>query len=52
MAIHMEECYRKYKVSLPETGRITKNTVIIPLYPSMMIEEQRHVVNCIRDILV
>lgn len=52
MAIHLEESYRKYKVSLPQTERITKNTVILPLYPSMTEEEQMYVVRMIGDILL
>ncbi|MBI4688815.1 MAG: DegT/DnrJ/EryC1/StrS family aminotransferase [Nitrospirae bacterium] len=51
MAIHMEECYRKYKVPLPETERITRNTVILPLYSSMTEEEQEYVIRCIKEIL-
>lgn len=52
MAIHMEECYQKYRVSLPETERITKNTVLLPIYPSMTPEEQLYVVRCIKEILI
>lgn len=50
MAIHMEECYSGYKVFLPETERITKNTVILPLYPAMTIEEQAYVIQYMRDL--
>lgn len=49
MAIHMEQCYRKHKVFLPETERITKNTVILPLYPAMTEEEKVYVVRCIKE---
>lgn len=52
MAIHMEECYIEYKVALPETERITKNTVLLPIYPSMTPEEQLYVVRCIGEILI
>lgn len=52
MAIHMEECYHKYKVSLPETERITKNTVLLPIYPSMTEKEQEYVVQCIKNIMI
>jgi len=51
MAIHTEECYSKYKVSLPETERITKNTIILPLYPAMIEEGKEYVVRCIKEIL-
>ena len=50
MAIHMEESYSKHKVSLPETERITKNTVLLPLYTAMTIEEQAYVIQCIREL--
>lgn len=52
MAIHLELPYRKYNVSLPETERITKNTILLPLYPSMTVEEQEYVVRCIKEILL
>jgi len=51
MAIHTEECYQKYKVSLPETEQITKNTILLPLYSTMTVEEQGYVIRCIKDIL-
>lgn len=51
MAIHMEECYQKYKVSLPETERITKNTILLPIYPSMTVEEQEYVVRCVKEVM-
>lgn len=51
MAIHMEECYSNYRVSLPETERITKNTVLLPIYPSMTGEEQGYVIQCINEVL-
>lgn len=51
MAIHMERCYSKYRVFLPETERITKSTVILPLYPSMSDGEQRYVVQRIKEVL-
>lgn len=50
MAIHMEECYKKYYVPLPETERVTKNTILLPLYPAMTIEEQSYVIQCIREL--
>jgi len=51
MAIHMEKCYSIYRVSLPQTERITKNTVLLPLYPSMTGEEQGYVIECINEVL-
>ena len=50
MAIHMEECYKKYYVPLPETERVTTNTILLPLYPAMTIEEQAYVIQCIREL--
>lgn len=46
MAAHMEQCYRKLvgKVSLPETEGAVKETIAIPLYPQMTIEEQDYVI--------
>jgi len=51
MAIHMEECYQKYKVSLPETERITENTILLPLYPSMTEEDPAYVMQSIKEFL-
>ncbi|MBI5639473.1 MAG: DegT/DnrJ/EryC1/StrS family aminotransferase, partial [Nitrospirae bacterium] len=51
MAIHMEECYIKCSAVLPVTERITKNTILLPIYPSMTEEEQSYVVQCIKEIL-
>ncbi len=51
MAIHLEKCYSKYRVFLPETERITKNTVLLPIYPSMTREEQNYVIQCINEVL-
>lgn len=50
MAIHMEECYKKYYVPLPETELVTKNTILLPLYPAMTIDEQAYVIQCIREL--
>lgn len=49
MAIHLEECYSRYKVHLPKTEKITKNTILLPIYPSMTEEEQKYVVTCIDE---
>lgn len=51
MAIHKEHCYRMYNVTLPETERITSNTIILPLYPSMTDEEVQYVIDGVSDIL-
>lgn len=51
MAIHLEECYFRYKVHLPKTEKITKNTILLPIYPSMTEEEQKYVVTCIDEVI-
>jgi perosamine synthetase len=51
MAIHKEPCYSKYNVTLPNTERITANTIILPLYPSMADEEVQYVIEGLFDIL-
>lgn len=51
MAIHLEECYFRYKVHLPKTEKITKNTILLPIYPSMTEEEQKYVVTCIDEVM-
>lgn len=51
MAIHKEPCYRMYNVTLPNTERITSNTIILPLYPSMTDEEVQYVIDEIFNIL-
>jgi len=51
MAIHREPCYGTYDVKLPVTERITANTIILPLYPSMTGEEVRYVISGVRDSL-
>lgn len=45
MAIHREPCYSSYNAQLPETERITGNTIILPLYPSMTEEEVKHIID-------
>jgi dTDP-4-amino-4,6-dideoxygalactose transaminase len=49
MAIHLEECYDGNGVDLPATERITKNTILLPIYPSLTEEEQQVVAGCISD---
>lgn len=53
MAIHLEPAYRDRfeKVSLPETERAFRETLILPLYPQMTIEEQDHVIESLKEIL-
>ena len=51
MAIHLEKSYSGYKASLPETERITGNTLLLPIYPTMTADEQEYVINCIKEIL-
>lgn len=52
MAIHNEPCYKGFlKRLLPNTERISQNTVLLPLYPSMTGEEQEYVVKCINEVL-
>ena len=51
MAIHMEECYKKYYVPLPGVEHVTKNTILLPLYPTMTVEEQAYVIQCIKEVL-
>ena len=52
MAIHMEACYSSKQVLLPETERITKNALLLPIYPSMTEEEQNYIVRCFEEILL
>lgn len=51
MAIHREPCYSKYRASLPCTDRITANTILLPLYPSMSDMEIQYVIDGVCDIL-
>jgi len=51
MAIHQEKSYSGYKTSLPETERITGNTLLLPIYPIMTADEQEYVIHCIKEIL-
>ncbi len=53
MAIHMEPYYKGYsRISLPHTEKITMNTLLLPLYPTLSIEEQSYIINSIKEILV
>ena len=51
MAIHLEKSYSVYKASLPETERITGNTLLLPIYPTMTADEQEYVIYCMKEIL-
>jgi perosamine synthetase len=51
MAIHLEESYSQYRISLPVTEKVTGNTLLLPIYPSMTGEEQEYVIMCVRKIL-
>lgn len=51
MAIHQEPCYKQFKVKLPGTERITENTIILPLYPSMTDEEVQYVIDGVSGII-
>jgi len=51
MAIHREQCYASYAVSLPATEKITGSTVLLPLYPSMTPEETAYVIVAIGESL-
>lgn len=52
MAIHREESYSGYSISLQETERISDNTLLLPLYPSLTDEEQSYVIQCIKEMLL
>lgn len=51
MAIHKEPCYNIDTIALPCTERITSQTMIFPLYPSMTDEEVQYVLDAVFDIL-
>ncbi|MGE5197245.1 MAG: DegT/DnrJ/EryC1/StrS family aminotransferase [Deltaproteobacteria bacterium] len=53
MAIHLEDCYiKRYgRINLPETERITRNTLLLPIYPQMTSEEQNYVVESFAEVL-
>jgi len=51
MAIHRELCYRAYTgVHLPNTDKLTDNTLLLPLYPALSAEEQTFIINSIKEI--
>jgi perosamine synthetase len=52
MAIHMEPYYKGHaRQPLPNTERITMNTLLLPLYLTLSIEEQSYILNSIKEIL-
>ena len=51
MAIHMEKCYNGRIASVPATERITRNTLLLPIYPSMTEKEVQYVITGMADIL-
>lgn len=53
MAIHMETCYKGYsRMPLLNTEKITMNTILLPLYPTLSVEEQLFIINSIKEILM
>lgn len=53
MACHLEPYYQKRlgKISLPETERATRTTILLPLYHTMTFKEQYYVVKKIKQLL-
>jgi perosamine synthetase len=53
MAIHREVCYREFAApQLPNTDRLTDNTLLLPLYPRLLDEEQQYIIDSIKEILM
>jgi len=53
MAIHRELCYQAYAgICLPNTDRLTDNTLLLPLYPALSAEEQTFIINSIKKIFI
>jgi len=52
MAIHREAPYRdaRWSSQLPQTERITDNTIILPLFYTMTEEQQDYVIDCIEQV--
>ena len=52
MTIHEEPCYRRFRPErgLPVTEAIGRDSILVPLYPSMTDEEQDDVVRHLRRI--
>jgi len=53
MAIHLEPAYRERfgEIHLPETERALRETMILPLYPQMTIEEHDYVIESLKECL-
>ncbi len=51
MAIHTEQCYSAVQARLPETERMTKCSMLLPIYPLLLPEEQGFVVRCLKESL-
>jgi dTDP-4-amino-4,6-dideoxygalactose transaminase len=51
MAAHLEPAYADSKPSLPVTERLTKRSLILPLFHQMTESEQDHVVSVVRSAL-
>ena len=53
MAIHREPCYGAYSgMHLPNTDKLTENTLLLPLYPALTAEEQTFIINSLKEILM
>jgi dTDP-4-amino-4,6-dideoxygalactose transaminase len=52
MAVHREACYQNKRLSLSETERITENSVLIPIYPSMTSEECEYLLSSLKEVLL
>lgn len=50
MAAHREPCYSHINANLPNTERLTDNTIILPLYPQMKENEVQYVIKNIEEI--
>jgi dTDP-4-amino-4,6-dideoxygalactose transaminase len=50
-AVHLEPVYQKLvgHIRLPETERAFQETMILPLYPQMTVEEQDYVIESLKD---
>ncbi len=51
MAIHLEDCYADRLWQLPATERMTRETLIFPMYPAMTEEALERVISGIRTVL-
>lgn len=53
MAIHLEAPYRNQfgPRPLPETEKAFRETITLPLYPQMTLEEQNYVIDCLKEVI-